>query len=56
LILKASIYGQEYVEFRRFCLSEKFAVLKSYETGIPSALALMSREVMAQLFAYALVK
>lgn len=42
LILEASIYGQEYIEFGCFCLFQKFAVLKSCEPGTKTPHLLMS--------------
>ena len=33
LVLETSIYCQQYVEFRGFCLFQKFTVLKSCESG-----------------------
>jgi hypothetical protein len=56
LVLEASIYRQQYVEVRCFCLLQKFTVFKSREPSVPSGLTIVSRQVMAQLLAYTLIK
>jgi hypothetical protein len=56
LVLEASIYRQQYVEVRCFCLLQKLTVLESREASIPSGLTVVSRQVMAQLLAYTLIK
>jgi hypothetical protein len=56
LIFEASIYRQQYVEFSCFCPFQKVPVLKSCKPGVPSGLALVSWQVMAQLLVYTLIK
>jgi len=46
LVLEASIYRQQ----------QKFTVFKSREPSVPSGLTIVSRQVMAQLLAYTLIK
>jgi hypothetical protein len=50
------IHGQQYIEFRCFCLFQKFRVLKFCEPGVPSGLVIAPWEVMPQLLVYTLIK
>lgn len=47
---------KQHVEFRSFCLFQKFPVFKSCEPSVASGLTVVSREVMAQLLVYTLIK